>query len=82
MPHWLLALRDMAIKPSMPQPSPQEFLTMYLEMDEVNREGGREGRREKQAIEAAAYQSGLARVQFLKGRKPGFGQTSPDGQHL
>ena len=30
MPHWLLALRDMAMYPSMPHTSPQEFFTMYL----------------------------------------------------
>ncbi len=29
-----------------------------------------------------AHQSGLARVQFLNGRTPGFGHTSPEGQHL
>ena len=34
------------------------------------------------AKKAAAHQSGLARVQFLKGRTLGLGHASPEGQHL
>ena len=41
----------------------------------MRREAGRGG-------DAGMHHSGLAREQFLKGRKPGLGQTSPEGQHL